>query len=830
MSWKNIGKGDRLGENFEIIEYLGGGQFGDVYKVRNNIIKTYSAMKTLKKDYEDDKEMLDHFIIEGKIWCGLQRHSHVVFASGFRTFSNQGDRPFLEMELIHGTSLKDLLKRSGGYFHPRQAILYARQIAQGLRDVRNPERMSDALIHRDISPDNIMVQISFQNNTALLTDFGMAKYQNQKSIGRVIGKWLYMAPEILKRGGWKTGVDHRADIYSLGVTIFHMLTGEFPIPLEHNQMDMVEAIMHETPQNLGRCMQSKGFAASHDLSGIVMACLAKNPDDRPQSWDMLLEEFEKIKDIDASCLECHACGFIGLADSRSQVCCLCGEKQLLEGNSQFASVFGSIDGIGITEDTQRKEPKMLGIPAGFTVVGCNRTYQVKAEQSMAERGLDSKQVPGWGKPAAVRVSTQRYEIGRTPVTCAEFDSFLDETGYRCQGKYQKNANAWDLPATHVSWNDALAYCDWAKGRLPTPVEWEKAARGLDGRPYPWGDAFSPDKCTCVENSNTGLTSVYTHEDQASPFGLFDCVGNASEFVDGGKSSRRFVLGGSFEERCEFFGLLWSRNIMMPANMGHGSIGFRMARDVSEPEEMEALQDRFVTVSGQASIGCDEAIIATLECRMPLSDSLLRTFKSNKIERIELPDFEISKYPVTNEDYWQFVSQTGAPWPGHWYDRELTWTNRPFLSIYKYVPVVNVSKRESMAYCRWLTTRLNDEYTYELPTSEEWEAAARGDDGRLYPWGDEFDGNKTNGAESVWQRVVDVRWFGEGDSPAGCRQMCGNVFEWLEGPPPSEYDPSYMCKKGGAFDHSNEAFGLTFFSIITNIERDESTGFRVVRKR
>ena len=80
MAWKSIGKGEILGsaeasQTFEVVEYLGGGQFGEVFKVRNQLIGTLSAMKTLRRDYESDKEMIAHFLEEGRLWCEIGRAS-----------------------------------------------------------------------------------------------------------------------------------------------------------------------------------------------------------------------------------------------------------------------------------------------------------------------------------------------------------------------------------------------------------------------------------------------------------------------------------------------------------------------------------------------------------------------------------------------------------------------------------------------------------------------------------------------------------------------------------------------------------------------------------
>lgn len=101
--------------------------------------------------------------------------------------------------------------------------------------------------------------------------------------------------------------------------------------------------------------------------------------------------------------------------------------------------------------------------------------------------------PPYKDPPPRKSSTSSYFIGKYCVTNLQFRRFVDETGYEAQGDWEKYEAQWpaNAPVVAVSWNDAKAYCDWADVRLPTETEWEKAARGTDGRLYPWGDEWDP---------------------------------------------------------------------------------------------------------------------------------------------------------------------------------------------------------------------------------------------------------------------------------------------------------------------------------------------------
>jgi formylglycine-generating enzyme required for sulfatase activity/energy-coupling factor transporter ATP-binding protein EcfA2 len=171
--------------------------------------------------------------------------------------------------------------------------------------------------------------------------------------------------------------------------------------------------------------------------------------------------------------------------------------------------------------------------------------------------------------------------------------------------------------------------------------------------------------------------------------------------------------------------------------------------------------------------------------------------SKPVKRIYLDDFMIGAYPITNKDFKGFIDDNGYKreefwtsegwlWrkkenisePGYWYDRE--WNGPNF-------PVVGVSWYEAVAYTNWLSEVTGK--SYRLPTEAEWEKAARGTDGRIYPWGNEFDKNLCNSWELKLRRTNPVGIFHKGESPYGCFDMAGNVWEWCA----DWYDEKYYSK-------------------------------------
>ncbi len=125
-----------------------------------------------------------------------------------------------------------------------------------------------------------------------------------------------------------------------------------------------------------------------------------------------------------------------------------------------------------------------------------------------------------------------FAIDRTEVTNAAFARFIEDTRYQPIGWNKEVVTLYpDEPVVGVLWRDANAYCHWAGKRLPTEAEWEKAARGVDGRRYPWSDKWDPNRANTAEGGPGKLLPVGTLTTGASPYGALDMAGNAAEWVN-----------------------------------------------------------------------------------------------------------------------------------------------------------------------------------------------------------------------------------------------------------------------------------------------------------
>jgi len=199
--------------------------------------------------------------------------------------------------------------------------------------------------------------------------------------------------------------------------------------------------------------------------------------------------------------------------------------------------------------------------------------------------------------------------------------------------------------------------------------------------------------------------------------------------------------------------------------------------------------------------------------------------------VQLPAFEISQFPVTNSDYYTFIWDAGHRIPRHW-------SGYTFLDGTEEHPVVGVSKTDAEAYIRWMNEKTGA--SLRLPTEAEWECAARGNDGRIFPWGNTFDPWRCNTSESMKKETTPVGFYSpSGDSVHGVADMVGNVWEWTQSLfMPYPYRPNanreevkpngrYVVR-GGAWYYSRKLARCAVREGVLPDHLSPSIGFRVAR--
>jgi iron(II)-dependent oxidoreductase len=225
---------------------------------------------------------------------------------------------------------------------------------------------------------------------------------------------------------------------------------------------------------------------------------------------------------------------------------------------------------------------MVYIPAGPFLMGSTQP----ANLTMMEAGVD--EFP------QQNMTLKAYWIDQYEVTVEQYKQFVETTGHPAPPIWTDPAYPSSLPShpvIDVSWNDAEAYCQWAGKRLPTEAEWEKAARGTDGRIWPWGNTFDSAKANTLNSGKEWIAPVGSFEGDISPYGVHDMAGNAMEWTaswykayPGSTLQRvafgekyRVMKGGSWNAPALPFSRAANRHAVAP-KWDHPNHGFRCAKD------------------------------------------------------------------------------------------------------------------------------------------------------------------------------------------------------------------------------------------------------------
>jgi serine/threonine protein kinase len=256
--------GQKLGD-YEILGILGAGGMGKVYKVRNTISDRVEAMKILLPDLAGQKELADRFLREIKVLASLN-HPNIAALRTALTLDNQ---LVMIMEFVDGVTLSSRLHE--GAIPPAQAVKYIDQVLDALSYAHKQN-----IIHRDIKPANMMLT---PDGSVKLMDFGIARSATDRSLtmtGTTLGSLNYMPPEQVKGDP----ADNRSDLYSLGVSLYEMVTGQLPFTADSNYA-MMAAHLQEVPKP--PIVLRPGIPQA--LNQIIVMALAKDPGQRFQSAD-----------------------------------------------------------------------------------------------------------------------------------------------------------------------------------------------------------------------------------------------------------------------------------------------------------------------------------------------------------------------------------------------------------------------------------------------------------------------------------------------------------------------------------------------------------------
>jgi len=590
-----------VGEKYEVVERIGGGGMAQVFLARHRFHGGWVAIKVLAEYLAQDEAVVARFEQEARIAASLSGHPNIV---PIFDIGHGNGLHYIIMQYVPGEDMAQFIRREGK-LSPYDAANILAQVAEGMVWAE-----SKHVVHRDLKPANIRLD---GMGRALLLDFGIAKTADLPDgltrMGESLGTPFYMCPEQI-RG---EVCDARSDLYALGVVFFELLTARHPFEGESTTAIQMAHLSTPPPSVI---QYDQAIPASCDA--VIQKLLQKRREDRFQSAAELLQmlttlgvnsgpgqlrpviapmpETEPAKSPSSVGrtvvapatppplkVETPAPAAAPRTEADARPAGVRGKLTAVAASTILIVLIGLVAALLLTRPARQianDHGTMLLVPSGSFIFGDDSPDSPNPRQTLL---------------------LASFYIDRTEVSNAEYKRFCDATGHAPPNSPDFTTKP-DNPVVDVSLEDAKAYAVWAGKRLPTEQEWEKATRGTDGRPYPWGqDAWT----TGIPNT---LQPVDSFPDRRSPYGALNMAGNVfewttsafpageAEYADMQKVlgtnsfSRRWCIikGGSFSPHGDVFFRAFMRR-GFPVDQHSAVIGFRCVRNVALPSFWLRLQ-------------------------------------------------------------------------------------------------------------------------------------------------------------------------------------------------------------------------------------------------
>jgi len=755
----------RIGK-YDIMEEIGRGGFAVVYRARDPDLDRAVALKVLHAAYSDRSDVVRRFRTEARRAARL-RHSGIVRI--YDVGEDQG-QPYIAMEYLPGGNLAARL--AGKPLPLETAVTILEQVAAAL-DYAHQRR----LIHRDVKPANVLFD---EDGHAVLVDFGLVKSLVDSGLtvdGTRLGTPDYMAPE---QGESGADISPATDVYALGVVAYEMLTGRVPFQAE-TKLAVLHAHVYSDPPD----PRSLNESLNHEVARTVLGVLAKDPADRPKRAGAFAESLRAVLDR---------------ADAESQ------RAATLE------ALYPQVEAAVTAEQWERAIAlcgQILQIDPGYRDIG----------------SLLAQANEGWAEKQA-RLELERrlggtYEEGRRFLDAGEWAEAI-----RCfqevasQAPDYADAAALLEQATHEAHKQ-----DWYAAAVQALDEerFDKACRELVRLLR--ADPAYPDASALLVNAVEGLLKKVRAQARTL-------------------ATQKKRLQGAQDAHRELESRLGALDALLMAVEGGD---WEQARELAESlaqaglPGVQALLARWQVKEKRAGESPPGAPSGDRWTRPADGKEMVRVpagvfLMGDEKREVSLDAFWIDRTPVTNAEFAQFVEATGyettaerrgtgrAYQGGAWNDvKGADWRHPagPKTDIQGLMdhPVVQVSWEDAKAYASWAGAR--------LLTEEEWEKAARGADGRRYPWGEEFDRSLCNSSESGIGTTTPVgKYSPGGDSPYGVADMAGNVWEWMG----SWRDESQKRRvvRGGSWHDDQRNVRAANRDVIGPSYANDLVGFRCAR--
>ncbi|MEW5869182.1 MAG: bifunctional serine/threonine-protein kinase/formylglycine-generating enzyme family protein [Chloroflexota bacterium] len=509
----SLSPGDLLNQRYRIIQPLGQGGFGTVYRAEDLTLKTFCAIKENLEYWDEARRQFER---EALLLAGL-RHPGLPRVTDYFIVPAQGQ--YLVMDFVEGYDLQTILERVGQPLAEKQALRWIDQVCDALIYLHS---QPSPIIHRDIKPANIKITPKGQ---VRLVDFGIAKLYDPNADTTLGAKAVTPGYSPIEQYGQEK-TDVRTDVYALGATLYTLLTTQRP----------PESIARVTGTSLPppRELNPKISPYIERLIQRAMAILAV---DRYPNVRDFREELRKPSIT------------VPLPDVSPPA------QKTTATQTATPPLPGSAANRRTLPPSRRTAARMewINIPAGEFLFGEEkRRVQLPAFQ-IAKFPVTNLQY--------------RYFLEDNP---------QHPWPAQWKDRSVKGIKP-NHPVVGVSLHDALAFCKWMECRLPTEEEWEKAARGSDNRTFPWGEDWQDGLyCNNWESRIGGTTPVDKYPKGVSPFGVWDMVGNVWEWTATEQGPLMHVLrGGSWRLFGKFTVRIVQRDGLM-LNDRRDDVGFRCA--------------------------------------------------------------------------------------------------------------------------------------------------------------------------------------------------------------------------------------------------------------
>jgi serine/threonine protein kinase len=543
--------------NVRIEKLLARGGMAEVYLGTHLNLERPVAVKLLHSYIEEEPLLLERFRREAKVVAGL-RHPNIVQIFDFDTIDGH---PYIVMEYLKGPTLATYLR----HLHQRKKRIPSDQVARLLNELSTALDYAHAqgVIHRDIKPGNILLHNKtddipldkpLTNDVeVVITDFGLVRIMNTASqtvSGTVSGTPAYMSPE-QARGDQ---IDHRTDIYSLGIVLYEMLAGRVPFEAD-STLTILHMQIHTTPPPI------TGISAK--VQAVIDRALLKNPDDRYQTSGELAIDYsrsigiiapaeiiQKPKPVTPVPVEAPTPAKPEPAIKPEPI------PKPTRSRAGISTVLFSVIGLTVLAVVgymifslirQSPPPPTATLPPEIpnTIIPlpsetpglAPRTNMVPVEAGTYVVGVA---IEDGFHVAPQKITLKVFWIDKYQVTNQEYQHYVPEWSFP--------PGAEKHPVMKITWDQADTYCRSLNKRLPDEAEWEAAGRGPGEDPqlYPWGRSSNADgKTLNLPSDNT--YDVGSFDFNRSPFNVNDMLGNVYEWVGqsyGNPAEGKHILHGA----------------------------------------------------------------------------------------------------------------------------------------------------------------------------------------------------------------------------------------------------------------------------------------------